>query len=168
MSPAFDAGSLVFVKSTDPEGIKEGDIISFSSTDDPARFTIHRVVQVNFDNEISFITRGDANSISDSFPVKPDQVAGRVTGSIPYLGHLFTYAQTGQGVILVIFVPLILIMLFKISRFFGFRSDAQLAKNLIIAPPKKGLSKVLRDDCHPDDADPGKVKAPGRMCHLVK
>lgn len=168
MSPVFDPGSLVFVKPTDPVGIKEGDIISFSSTDDPARFTIHRVVQVNHYNGLSLTTRGDASSINNSYPVKPDQVAGKVTGSIPYLGYLFTYAQSGQGLILLIFMPLILIMVFKIRRYFGFKGKTKLTKILTTEPPGKDLLKSFGYGYQLDDADPGKVKAPGRMCHLLK
>jgi len=167
MSPAFDAGSLVFVRSTEPAGIKEGDIISFSSPNDHARLTIHRVVQVKQENGFSFTTRGDANIVNDSNPVTPEQLVGKMTVSIPYLGYIFGYAQTRQGSILFIFIPVALILIFGVRCLFAFQAKTKLAQILISETPKKGLIKPCRKHFHVDDADPGEVKAPGRMCHLL-
>lgn len=128
MSPAFDTGSLVFVKPTEPLEIVENDIITFSSAADANRLTTHRVVGINRENGLSFITRGDANDVNDPSPVPAENLVGRVTGSIPYVGYLFGFAQTRQGLILLIFVPGLLILLFEFRKIFGYLVDARVEK----------------------------------------
>jgi signal peptidase len=58
MSPTFDAGSLIFLKPENPENIVEGDIITYRPPSGEGALTTHRVVQVNREDGLSFITRG--------------------------------------------------------------------------------------------------------------
>jgi signal peptidase I len=128
MSPAFDTGSLVFVKPTEPLEIVENDIITFSSAADANRLTTHRVVGINRENGLSFVTRGDANNVNDPSPVPAENLVGKVTGSVPYVGYLFGFAQTRQGLILLIFVPGLLILLFEFRKIFSYLVDARVEK----------------------------------------
>jgi len=128
MSPAFNTGSLIFVKPTEPSSIAVGDIITFGSAGDASRLTTHRVVATNWDNGLSFITRGDANNVNDPNPVPSENVVGRVTGYIPYIGYLLGYAQTRQGLIFLIFIPGALILLFELRRLFGYLVEAKVEK----------------------------------------
>ncbi len=136
MSPAFNTGSLVFVKSTDPVNITEGDIITFSSANASERLTTHRVVGINRENDLSFITRGDANNVNDPNPVAAENIVGRVTGSIPYIGYLLGYAQTRQGLILMVFIPGFLILIFELRKLYGYMVEAKTNK-LTGNPPEK-------------------------------
>ena len=128
MSPAFNTGSLIFVKPAEPSSIAVGDIITFGSAGDASRLTTHRVVGTNWDNGLSFITRGDANNVNDPNPVPSESVVGRVTGYIPYIGYLLGYAQTRQGLIILIFIPGALILLFELRRLFGYMVEAKVEK----------------------------------------
>ncbi len=147
MNPAFNTGSLVFVKPTEPTEIVEGDIITFSSSSDANRLTTHRVVGLNWDNGLSFITRGDANNVNDPSPVPSENVVGRVTGSVPYIGYLFGYAQTRQGLILLIFIPGLFLIIMELRRLFKYMVKAkveQLSGSVPAAPPSTGSSSALQ------------------------
>lgn len=105
MSPAFDTGSLIFVHPADPETIRPGDIITFRSSRSAARITTHRVVDIEQDGGLRFVTRGDANNVSDPQPVPAENVIGIVGGSVPLIGYLLAFARTGPGLICLIFIP---------------------------------------------------------------
>jgi len=116
MSPEFDTGSLVFVREKEPEQLVVGDIITFRSINDPDSLTTHRIVEVQRDDGLRFITRGDANNVNDPNPVPADNVVGLVTGDVPYVGYLLNFVQTPQGLVLLIFVPGVLIILFELNK----------------------------------------------------
>ena len=123
MSPEFDTGSLAFVREVDPLELTEGDIITFQSTNDEGSLTTHRIVEVQREDGLQFITRGDANNINDPIPVPADNVVGIVTGSVPYVGYLINFAQTTQGLVLLIFIPGVLIILFELSKIVRYLSQ---------------------------------------------
>ena len=125
MSPEFDTGSLAFVRETRPEEIVVGDIITFRTQAGSDSLTTHRVVEVLREGELGFVTRGDANNVNDPNPVLADNVVGRVTGSIPYLGYLLNYVQTRQGLILLIFVPGVLIILFELGKIMKYLTSGE-------------------------------------------
>ena len=68
MEPAIQTGSVVIVRPIVPDTIRTGDIIMFSSLD-MRSLTTHRVVNVESEPGLQFITRGDANNNPDINPV---------------------------------------------------------------------------------------------------
>ncbi len=128
MSPEFDTGSLAFVREKEPEQLVVGDIITFKSPNDPDSLTTHRIVEIQREDGLSFITRGDANNVNDPNPVPEDNVVGIVTGSVPYVGYLLSFVQTTQGLILLIFVPGILIIAFELNKIFKYLSQGNESK----------------------------------------
>lgn len=116
MQPEFDTGSLAFVRETDPEALTAGDIITFRSPVNPDSLTTHRIVEVQDGDELQFVTRGDANNVNDPNPVPTENVVGKVTGSVPYAGYLMNFVLTSQGLILLIFVPGVLIIVFELGK----------------------------------------------------
>jgi signal peptidase len=130
MKPTFDAGSLVFVREVDPRSIAVGDIITFKGADGGPILTTHRVVKINDGEQLSFITRGDANNVNDPNPVPAENVVGRVRAYIPYLGYLITFSQTKMGLVFMIFVPggiLIAYELYNIYTYTGKRKGRREA-----------------------------------------
>jgi len=124
MRPAFDTGSVVFVRPEDPASIGKGDIITYSGDGD--MLTTHRVVEVLNDEEgLKFVTRGDANNANDPKPVPAENVVGRVYGSLPYLGYLMGFAQTKKGLIFMVFIPGTLVILFEIRNIFKYMREAE-------------------------------------------
>ena len=115
MSPTFEAGSLAFLEPVGAEEIARGDIITYSSSSAGDGLTTHRVMEVhNLDGQLSFTTRGDANEVDDPEPVLAQNLVGRVVHALPYAGFLMNFSQTKRGMILMVFVPGILIILFEL------------------------------------------------------
>jgi signal peptidase len=122
MSPTFDTGSVVFVRPEDPAIIRKGDIITFSG-EGSDMLTTHRVVDVQNEEGLKFITRGDANNVDDPKPVPAENVVGRVHGSLPYLGYLMGFAQTRRGLIFLVFIPGVLVILFELRNIFKYMRE---------------------------------------------
>ena len=89
MEPAINTGSVIITRPIAPEAIHVGDIISFSSRSGTF-VTTHRVIGIEQNPELLFITKGDANRGKDPAPISPDQVLGKLflVTSRPWLPHL--------------------------------------------------------------------------------
>lgn len=87
MTPTIPAGSLVYVnQSLDIEQFRPNDVIAF--TEEGANFPIvHRVQSVG---DGYYITKGDANSASETIPFS--QVLGKEIYHIPHLGNILSWA----------------------------------------------------------------------------
>lgn len=141
MKPAYDVGSLIYVKKVDPATIEVGDPITYVVNDDLLVAT-HRVVDIerfetgtrevkdeNGDPVLDengdpvyeeyqldepsyyFTTKGDANKDNDGSPVYYKNVQGVPVFSIPLLGYLSSWLQTRQGMIMGISIALVVIIL---------------------------------------------------------
>ena len=128
MEPAVDTGSVALVRPVAPEEIAVGDIITFKGAGGGSVLTTHRVVAINQANGLSFVTRGDANRVNDPHPVPAANVVGRVHGRIPYLGCLFSFAQTRNGLFVLVVLPGILIILWEIRNLYLYMTDLQKNK----------------------------------------
>lgn len=112
MSPAIDAGDVVFVYDTQPEQIAEGDVITFeqAGAGESDRVT-HRVVEViERDGERQFRTKGDANEDPDPSPVPASRVIGVVGFHVPLIGYVTSFAQTRLGILALVVVPAVLLV----------------------------------------------------------
>lgn len=90
MAPYLDTGDLVLVRRVAPESIVVGDVIQFR---DGNETTIHRVIDLNDDPQLHFVTQGDANPEMDEEPVMADQVIGKVTVTVPKLGWVAVWMR---------------------------------------------------------------------------
>ena len=109
MEPAIRTGSIVIARPTLPEAIRTGDVIMFFSPDRKS-LTTHRVVGVESDSGLRFITRGDANKNADMNAVEPGQVVGTVVHTIPYIGHLVHFIKTPLGFIVFLLIPAVILI----------------------------------------------------------
>ena len=89
MSPTFNRGDAVIVKKLNDEektNLKKGDIIEFASG---SKYVVHRIAEVTNDrygNRI-FITKGDANNANDAGQVEYENIIGKVSFVVPYIGY---------------------------------------------------------------------------------
>lgn len=89
MSPTFNRGDAVVVKklnNREKDELKKNDIIQFVSG---SKYVVHRIVDISNDengNKI-FTTKGDYNNTNDNDPVSFDQIIGKVSFTIPYIGY---------------------------------------------------------------------------------
>lgn len=89
MSPTFNRGDAVVIQKltkAEKNELKEGDIIQFTSG---SKFVVHRIVEIGNDEygNKTFTTKGDHNNGNDTYPVGIDQVVGKVSFVIPYIGY---------------------------------------------------------------------------------
>ena len=84
MAPEIPVGSLIVVQPVDPGDLQEEDIIAYYR--DNVVIT-HRITSNNT-LEGKITTKGDANEEEDLFLVTYNQVIGKVTWHVPFLGGL--------------------------------------------------------------------------------
>ena len=111
MEPAYHVGSLIYVKSCDPEDVKVGDPITFV-LDEDLNVATHRVIEIDAASE-HFYTQGDANDAPDGAPVYFKNLIGRPVFTIPYLGYFSNWITNPPGIYIGIAAAgVVLILLF--------------------------------------------------------
>ena len=103
MEPAYSVGSLIYVKESAPETIQVGDVITFRLDVKSGQLATHRVVANNTKDK-EFITKGDHNDYQDAAGVAYERLIGRVAGSVPVLGYLYSFLVSSTGIALETFI----------------------------------------------------------------
>ncbi len=101
MVPAIEVGSVVVVQPLSAAEVLPGDIITFRS-DNSRSVTTHRVHHLETETGLLFYTKGDANEVLDPLPVPAQQLVGKVVLTVPYLGYLFAYTRTREGLMVLL------------------------------------------------------------------
>lgn len=89
MSPTFNRGDAVVINklnTREKDELKEGDIIQFISG---TKYVVHRIVEITNDeygNKL-FVTKGDHNNTIDATKVAMEDVIGKVSFVVPYIGY---------------------------------------------------------------------------------
>lgn len=111
--PIIRPGDVVIVDGVDAATVEEGDIITFTNGGEEP--ITHRVVNVTEqDGQPAFRTKGDANEDADTRLVGPDQIVGEVIFVIPLIGHVVSFANTTQGFVLLVLLPVGLLVLSEV------------------------------------------------------
>ena len=122
MLPSIKVYDVVFVKKTDVNKLKKGDIITFYSTNAFFGNTpiTHRIVErIELpDKTINFRVKGDANEVADDEKVVPENIIGKVMFRIPGLGKIQYFLASKKGWIVAILIPSILILTYDIIKIF--------------------------------------------------
>jgi signal peptidase I len=107
MEPAIHTGSVIVDVPVAAKDVKVGDIITFQKPSDATQLVTHRVVAVESGpgGSLSFITKGDANSASDSWRVPASGNGYKFWFSIPGIGFLLAWLQSPLGRILFLVIP---------------------------------------------------------------
>ena len=114
MVPTYDVDTMILVQETDPSQIREGDVISFYSSDPmlDGAVNTHRVVRIEKDGgQYVYTTKGDGNNVEDPYDVKSEYLVGKVIWSSVILGKISRLASNPLIFIPVILVPLAVILL---------------------------------------------------------
>lgn len=111
----FKAGDLIFVKETDPQTLKEGDIIAYVSQDSEnyGVTVTHKIRRATTDEEGNpgFITYGTTTGIDDPKVVTWQYILGQYRKKLPGVGALFNYLKTVPGYCLFILLPFMILIL---------------------------------------------------------
>jgi signal peptidase I len=112
MAPSMNPGDIVISNHIDPKDVHLNDVITFIYADYPKKFITHRVVNVASSEAgmIQYQTKGDANKEPDGRWVQSQEVVGKVTFVIPYLGYVSNFAKSKLGFLTIIIIPAILII----------------------------------------------------------
>lgn len=108
MSPAMEAGAVVFVDDVPTEQLSEGEVITYRLSGE--RVT-HRIVAVReADDTREFKTKGDPNEQADPGWVEADRVVGVVAFDVPLVGYVVSFANSDGGLLSLVVVPALLLV----------------------------------------------------------
>ncbi len=115
MEPTINVDDFVIVKKTDVNNLKEKDIIAFYSEnpDTKGLMVIHRIIQINEDG--SFVTKGDANTVADAVSVTPDKVIGKYTGKAWFLNWLVSFVSLRKLLLILVIIPMFFVSIYEVK-----------------------------------------------------
>ena len=87
MTPSISPGDIVVVKKCDFDLLQTGDVITFVKNEQ-GEIASHRIVSI--DTEENLVrTKGDANKYEDINPVYAENIIGKVSFKIPFIGKIY-------------------------------------------------------------------------------
>lgn len=120
MEPEFSAGDLIIDKVVDASELEVGDVITFWTVIEGQQvLNSHRIVEItDYDTYLYFDTKGDNNTIEDASGVHQSEVVGIYLFSIPNLGTVIDFLQTGMGFFIAVVIPVFLFFIYQVVTFF--------------------------------------------------
>jgi signal peptidase I len=130
MEPAVMTGSLVVTQKSNPEKLKKGEIITFIAPTKEKVFVTHRIISTTKnDSLITIKTKGDNNKTADPWSIAGGGVVGKVTYTIPLLGHVLSFIKSKIGILLFILIPSMWIIVDEINNIFALFKERKQKKN---------------------------------------
>ncbi len=122
MTGTLNVYDVAFTMRVDTDKLKEGDIITFYSTNSffggtPITHRIIEIVNVPESGKM-FRVKGDANPKADEEKVIPSNVVGKVLFKIPQLGRVQFFLASKGGWIIAIMIPALVIISYDIYKIF--------------------------------------------------
>lgn len=116
MQPAINPGDIVMSGAPDDggQGLEVGTVITFADPVRPGGLLTHRIARVNDDG--TYATRGDANTVTDSYQVKPQDVRSVGRLLIPAVGLPRVWVDRGDLLMLGLWVTGTLLALWAAFR----------------------------------------------------
>lgn len=108
MEPEIPVGAMIIIQEDNPEDLEIGDIITYRIDD--STMVTHRIVNID-QKKREIVTKGDANNTVDGTPISFTDVVGKMLFSVPLLGYLSIYIQSGYGIYLIFAIFVILLIL---------------------------------------------------------
>ena len=97
MEPALGTGDVTVVQRIGPLEARPGDIVTFRDPANQDRLVTHRVRSMRVrGGSVAFVTRGDANNVSERWAVSTTGEISRVVYRIPELGRVLVLARTNS------------------------------------------------------------------------
>ena len=110
MEDTFREGDLIFIEKIGHLQFHVGDVICYL---DSGQAVTHRIAHIitGKNGSHAYVTKGDANPISDHNPVKPEQIQGVWTGArLPNMGKFVMFLSTTTGMILFVVCPILILI----------------------------------------------------------
>lgn len=114
MEPSLQVGDYIVIEKIDTDALNEGDIISFYSdqSDIKGMLVTHRIVGRNDDG--SFITKGDANPVSDIVTVRPESIVGKYTHKSRFFIWVNSFVHMKKILLLIVLVVMTFISMYEV------------------------------------------------------
>lgn len=109
MEPVYPQKTAIVAKRVDASELQVGDVISFYSPDPDLKHNVvtHRIKEIKTENSsIRFVTKGDANELTDQYEVPSVDVVGKVIGKSKIFSLLGKVKQDPKLFFLVIVLPI--------------------------------------------------------------
>ncbi len=138
MEPEIPESSAIITKDVPFSEIAMGDVITFYSQDPVlgGMLNTHRVVEIGEDELGTYlITKGDANSVEDKYPVRETEYVGKVIHCMLWLGIIVRLCSNPLVFLPLIVIPFVWIIVVNIMKV------VKLAKTL----EKEEEAKLLRE-----------------------
>lgn len=123
MEPDIHVGELLIVRETDVGSVGIGDDVLFVAVSGAVQgeHIVHRVIDKQTDAQGIYLrTKGTANSLADTDPVREDNFVGKAVAHSVFWGKIFAFLTNVRGVmmlaVLVLTVPFIVRQTVRIVR----------------------------------------------------
>jgi signal peptidase len=116
MSPTFDAGDLIFIRTCDPSALEVGDIVTFHTIiDNEYALNTHRIEEItDTDGVRSYVTKGDNNEVSDQHIIADGDIVGKYVGRIAGMGKVMDVLSSSTGFLIIIVLPMLLFFIYQV------------------------------------------------------
>ncbi|MCC6386338.1 MAG: signal peptidase I [Dehalococcoidia bacterium] len=97
MEPSLTVGAMVVTKEVEADDLRVGDVVLYKMPN--RQRVLHRLIAIESgeDGGRQFIFKGDNNNAADLYPVRDEQIIGRLVFDIPKLGWVPLKFQQGLG-----------------------------------------------------------------------
>ncbi len=110
MEPTLPVGSVIVAVPARGEELNTGDVITVANPQHAGVLVTHRIIGIeNSPQGRTFTTKGDANSVPDSWVVPGTGSGWRYAFSIPYLGYALSALQSDLGRLFLLVIPTMLL-----------------------------------------------------------
>lgn len=116
MSPTFDQGDLIVIKTCDTSKLQVGDIVTFHTIiDNQYALNTHRIESIDELNGMrSFTTKGDNNDVADTHIISDGDIVGQYVLKIPGMGKVMDFLSSTWGFLIVIVLPMLLFFIYQV------------------------------------------------------
>jgi len=116
MQPAYAVGDVVLDERIAPLEARPGDVVTFKDPGRGGELVTHRVERIVADgHQVSFVTRGDANTGRERWTVAADGSIGRVRGHVPKVGYVLQWARGREGKLGLIAIPAFFLVMLELA-----------------------------------------------------
>lgn len=117
MTPTIRTGDLIVTRTIAPSAARPGDIVTFHNPEFDGDLTTHRVRSMRADgDQLRFVTRGDANSASESWSVDADGSIGRLSYRVPLVGYALSRIGSEPGRLALVGLPALILLALGLMR----------------------------------------------------
>ena len=116
MSPTFDQGDLIVIKTCDTSKLQVGDIVTFHTIiENQYTLNTHRIESIDELNGMrSFTTKGDNNDVADTHIISDGDIVGQYVFKIPGMGKVMDFLSSTWGFLIVIVLPMLLFFIYQV------------------------------------------------------